>query len=47
VVAAVLIYRVLTLFVQVPIGAASYLYWRTTESRRADAPQLVRSGGGS
>jgi len=44
VVAAVLIYRVLTLFVQVPIGAASYLYWRTTETRRSGALELSRSG---
>lgn len=34
VVAAVLIYRVLTLFVQIPIGAACYLYWRATAARR-------------
>lgn len=45
VVAAVLIYRVLTLFVQVPIGAGSYLYWRRMSDRRAAAVQLSGSGG--
>lgn len=52
VVAAVLIFRVLTLFVQIPIGAACYLYWRATagsrEPVRADmatgAQQPVTSG---
>jgi uncharacterized protein (TIRG00374 family) len=45
VVAAVLIYRVLTLFIQIPIGAISYLYWRSTAQRRAAALEPVRSGG--
>jgi uncharacterized membrane protein YbhN (UPF0104 family) len=38
VVAAVLIFRVLTLFVQIPIGAACYLYWRATAARRDPSP---------
>jgi putative heme transporter len=45
VVAAVLIYRVLTLFVQVPIGAACYLYWRSTAQRRAAKLESAGSGG--
>ena len=44
VVAAVLIFRVLTLFVQVPIGAACYLYWRATAARRHPAPADVATG---
>lgn len=43
--AAVLIYRVSTLFVQVPIGAASYLYWRSTAQRRAAKLEPAGSGG--
>jgi uncharacterized membrane protein YbhN (UPF0104 family) len=46
VVAAVLIYRVLTLFVQVPIGAASYLYWRASVGRRAADPALAVPSSG-
>lgn len=48
VVAAVLIYRVLTLFVQVPIGTACYIYWRATTGRRMHARAVVApSGDGS
>jgi uncharacterized membrane protein YbhN (UPF0104 family) len=45
VVAAVLIFRFLTLFVQVPIGAASYVWWRATEGRRTSALQLSGTPG--
>jgi uncharacterized membrane protein YbhN (UPF0104 family) len=45
VVAAVLIFRFLTLFVQVPIGAACYLWWRLTEGRRTSALQLSGTPG--
>jgi uncharacterized membrane protein YbhN (UPF0104 family) len=45
VVAAVLIYRVLTLFVQVPIGAACYVWWRATASRRPDPLEVFGPSG--
>lgn len=47
VVAAVLIYRVLTLFVQIPIGAVCYLYWRATAARRSPAPGPVTATAGA
>ena len=40
-----MIYRILTLFVQVPIGAACYLYWRSTAQRRAAKLEPAGSGG--
>jgi uncharacterized protein (TIRG00374 family) len=45
VVAAVLIFRFLTLFVQVPIGAASYVWWRATDGRRTSGLQLSGTPG--
>lgn len=41
-----LIFRVLTLFVQVPIGAACYAWWRVTEGRRTGALQLSSTPAG-
>ena len=46
VVAAVLVFRVLTLFVEVPIGAACYAWWRVTEGRRTGALQLSSTPAG-
>jgi uncharacterized protein (TIRG00374 family) len=46
VVAAVLVFRVLTLFVQVPIGAGCYLWWRATEGRRSTAATAVEPSTG-
>lgn len=46
VVAAVLVFRVLTLFIQVPIGAGCYLWWRATESRRSTAATAVAPSAG-
>jgi uncharacterized protein (TIRG00374 family) len=45
VVAAVLIFRVLTLFVQVPIGAGCYLWWRATADSRTATAVVGPSGG--
>jgi uncharacterized protein (TIRG00374 family) len=45
VVAAVLIYRVLTLFVQVPIGAACYAWWRASAAHRTAGAGVVDPPG--
>ena len=45
VVAAVLIYRVLTLFVQVPIGAACYVWWRAGPGRPVRGGDVVAPAG--
>lgn len=41
VVAAVLIYRVLTLFVQVPIGLGCYVWWRATAADRTGGTGVI------
>jgi uncharacterized protein (TIRG00374 family) len=45
VVAAVLIYRVLTLFVQVPIGVACYVWWRAGPGRPVRGKDVVAPTG--
>ncbi|HEX6254684.1 MAG TPA: YbhN family protein [Euzebyales bacterium] len=46
VVAAVLVFRVLTLFVQVPIGAGCYVWWRATDGRRSAGTAEVEPSSG-
>jgi hypothetical protein len=43
----VLIFRFLTLFVQVPIGAACYVWWRATEGRKTGTLQPSGAPGGT
>ena len=41
VVAAVLVYRLLTFVLPIPIGLVSYIYWRRNHSWRDSAPPLA------
>jgi uncharacterized membrane protein YbhN (UPF0104 family) len=47
VVAAVLIFRVLTLFVQVPIGLGCYVWWRASRAGTTAAAGLAGTPGGA
>jgi uncharacterized membrane protein YbhN (UPF0104 family) len=45
VVAAVLLFRLLTYFAQIPIGALTYLTWRRHASHRASPSNRIDIGG--
>ncbi|MBU1493549.1 MAG: flippase-like domain-containing protein, partial [Actinobacteria bacterium] len=44
IVAAVLVFRFITYFLPIPLGAASYLYWRSNRSWRAAAAEGAPAG---
>jgi uncharacterized membrane protein YbhN (UPF0104 family) len=43
VVAAILVFRFLTFFLPIPLGAASYVFWRTNKSWRKEAADTTES----
>jgi uncharacterized membrane protein YbhN (UPF0104 family) len=45
--AAVLVFRAITFFLPIPLGAISYVIWRTNKSWRKSAPPDDQEGGGT